>query len=337
MSKRSLLITATALAGMFAGSPLETTGPVSPINPVEQDKEGKAAKPDPESAKTCGMCHTEIYAEWKGRKHSHAWDDKIYQDKLKTRKRPKSCYSCHIPERVLARVGRKPKTRVNKNLLHEGVTCVACHEYGGAIHGPFGAKTDAHRSIKDPLFKHHGSSALCMSCHNTKIDVVLPVGRDFKASGLEQKGESCAGCHMPEITRHVAVSVVTGKPVGEKRVGRSHKLLGPDDPEFCATAFELRVKKTDGKVVLHVENKTGHRIPGLRIRGFHFFVRQQDGQGKTLAEKKFVIDSENELKVLETRQFPYDPAAGAKKLEVTVEHYFMDRLVAQVIKKTIDL
>lgn len=330
MSKISLLIVTTALVGMFADAPRDAIGPIAPAHPIEQDKQ-----PDPESAKTCGMCHTEIYAEWKGRKHADAWDDEVYQAKLKTRKRKKSCTGCHIPTRVLARLGRKPKTR--KNLLHEGVTCVSCHENDGAIHGPFGAQTDAHKSIKDPLFSHHGSSALCLSCHSTKIDVVLPVGRDFKEYVLAHKGESCAGCHMPEITRHLAVSVITGKPVGEKRLGRSHKLLGANDPEFCATAFKLSVEKADGKFVLHVENKAGHRVPGLRIRGFHFFVRQQDAHGKTLAEHKFVIDSENGIKVLETRQFPFDPVAGAKKLEVTVEHHFKDKLVAQIIKQTLDL
>ena len=31
------------------------------------------------AAKTCGMCHTTIYEEWKDRKHNLAWDDEIYQ------------------------------------------------------------------------------------------------------------------------------------------------------------------------------------------------------------------------------------------------------------------
>jgi hypothetical protein len=291
--------------------------------PAPQDKQ-----PDPESAKSCALCHTEIYKEWssKGQMHAEAWTDPVYQNKLKTKKRAQMCYACHIPERVLARVGRKPKTRENKELWHEGVNCTACHEKDGAMHGPFGAKTDA-----------HGSSGLCLSCHKTKIDVVLPVGKDFVESGLEQQGKSCVGCHMEEVERHLAVSPVTGKAVGEKRKGRSHYVLGPNDAEFCGTAFEMTAKPADGQMILSVANKAGHRVPGLRIRAFHFHVQQQDGAGKAVAQDKVVVDSENGLKVLETRQFPFKLAAGAKKVEVRIEHHFDGNKVADVKLQTLDL
>lgn len=311
-----------------------TTGPVKGVAEVHtdvvQDKD-----PDPDSAKTCAMCHKAIYNEWKVRKHAGAWDDEIYQAKLKKKKRAKMCYACHIPERVLARLGRKPKTR--KKNLHEGVNCVACHEKDGKIHGPFGAETDAHKSVKDPLFTDKQSSALCQSCHSTKIDVVLPVGRDFKKANLAAKGKSCAGCHMPKVERHLSVSPVSGKPVGEKRKGRSHKILGPNDAEFCAKAFKLSAKKNGKQLELTIENEAGHRVPGLTIRAFHFFVRQKDGAGKTLSEKKVVVDSENGLQVVESRLFPFDLAAGAVSVEVAIEHHFQDKLVAEISKQTLKL
>jgi cytochrome c551/c552 len=294
-------------------------------------------EPDPESAEACAACHQRIYNEWKqpGQMHANAWDDKLYQDKIKKKKRPKGCYGCHIPDRVLARVGRKPKTR--KKHLHEGVTCVACHESDGNMHGPFGSKTDAHGTVKDERFTPKGSNAVCNSCHKTKIDVVLPVGKDFEKSGLEAKGKSCIGCHMAEVEAPIANEKGSDKPSGPKRKGRSHKILGPNDAEFCATAFKLSVGKTEGRVVLTIENKAGHRVPGLSIRNFQFIIKQLDADGKTLAEDKAMVDSETSLEVLQSRQVPLKAAKGTTQVEILIQHYFLDKLVADIKKTTLKL
>ncbi len=294
-------------------------------------------KVDPMSAKACSACHQTIYDEWKaaGQMHSNAWLDQLYQAKIQKKKRPKTCYACHIPERVLARVGRKPKTR--KGFLHEGVTCVACHESDGKMHGPFDCETTAHATEKNPLFTPQGSNALCNSCHKTKIDVVLPVGKDFEKSGLEAKGKSCIGCHMPEVEQAIANEKGSDKPAGIKRKGRSHKILGPNDAKFCAKAFKLSVAKAEGRVVLTIENTTGHRVPGLLIRSFRFSVKQLDADGKVLANDDCVVDGDNQLPVLEKRQVPLKVADGVSKVEVLMQHYFLDKLVAEIKKTTLKL
>lgn len=305
-------------------------------NAHPQDKEKAGAKQrDPDSAETCAMCHKAIHGEWQGRLHHKAWDDEIYQASIKKKKRAKMCYSCHIPDRVLKKLGRKPKTR--KKLLHEGVTCVACHEKDGAMHGPFGAKTDAHTSVKDPLFLEKNSSSLCMSCHSTKIDVVLPVGKDFKKAGLAAKGESCVGCHMPAVERHMAVSPVTGKPTGEVRKGRRHGVLGPNDAAFCATAFELATAKQEGQLTLMVRNKAGHGVPGLRTREFHFVASHLDAAGKVIGEQKVKVAKDNLLLVAENRAFPLKAVAGAAKLRVAIEHHFMGKKVATIATSELKL
>ena len=106
---------------------------------------------DPNAAATCGKCHKDHYDEWHGRSHANAWVDPIYQAELKTKSKPESCHACHIPSEVLKRLGKKPEVR--KELLDDGVGCVACHKVGDTIHGPFGAKTDAHPSEKDAVFE----------------------------------------------------------------------------------------------------------------------------------------------------------------------------------------
>lgn len=327
MNTHPWLIAATVVFGLVPNRP-EDSPPAPQVDPQVQDS--------PESAKSCGKCHTVIYEEWKDRKHSKAWDDELYQEKIATKRRPEQCHACHIPERVLARTGRKPRTR--KENLHEGVTCVSCHEKDGAMHGPFDIETRAHETEKDPLFTPSGSNGLCASCHATKIDVVLPVARDFEDAGANVPADwSCIGCHMPSVTRHMSVNMLNGEPTGEVREGRSHAVLGPDDPEFCATAFLLSAKKADGRLVLSIENKAGHGVPGLRIRAFHFLLRQQNASGEQISDDQLVIDAENGLKILETRAFEFELADGATKVDIVVQHHFQDALVADIHKQTLEL
>jgi hypothetical protein len=295
---------------------------------------GDGANPD--SAATCGKCHTEIHAEWQDRAHAKAWTDPIYQAALKDKKRPELCYPCHIPTLVLDKLGSRPGTR--DDLREEGVTCVSCHKRDGAMHGPFGAKTDAHPSEKNPAFTDAGSTMLCASCHRTKIGPVLPVAKDFEEAKMAEQGKSCVGCHMVEVERHLAVSMVTGQPVGEKRKGRKHDVLGPNDPEFCGKAFRITAR-TDGKdAVLMVENEAGHRVPGLTLRKFVFAVRCLDGSNKALGDgARFEISSENELLATEKREFRLPAPAGLELLEVTVEHMFEDQSRGVVKKVTVEL
>lgn len=291
---------------------------------------------EPDSAATCGKCHTEIHTEWVDRAHAKAWTDPIYQEALKSKKRPELCYPCHIPTLVLDRLGDKPGTR--DDLRDEGVTCVSCHKKGDTMHGPYGAKTDAHPSAKHPAFTESGSTMLCASCHRTKIGPVLPLARDFEEAKLADQGKSCVGCHMPEVERHVAVSMVTGKPVGEKRPGRRHEILGPNDPEFCGKAFKLGARLDGKDVVLTIENEAGHRVPGLTLRKFVFIVRCLDGNKKEIgAPERVEISSDNELLAVEKREFRFKERPGLEMLDVEVEHVFEDKSRGTVKKVTVEI
>ena len=322
-------------AGPMVG-PLSSTGRLADaVTPPRAAALGATAPQDadPDSAKTCGSCHKEFYEEWKGRAHSKAWVDPVYQAAIKEKEMPQLCHNCHIPEPVLDRLGRKPQTR--KNLHDEGVNCVSCHKKGDAMHGPFGAKTDAHPTEKDPAFSEQGAVNLCASCHGTKIGPVLPVADDFVEAKMAEKGKSCTGCHMPEIERHLAVSPVTGKPVGEKRMTRSHVVLGPGDPEFCAKAFELSARKDGKDVVLVIANKAGHRVPGLTLRKFVVRAHQQGADGKNLSEQVVEISSENELRAEEAREFRFAAAADLANLRVQIDHVLEGTKQATVVDQTL--
>jgi hypothetical protein len=291
--------------------------------------------PNPNSARTCGQCHKDFHQEWHGRSHAKAWTNPVYQEAIKKVKDPTSCHNCHIPDQVLKRLGRKPSVRTE--LLDEGVNCVACHKSGDAIHGPFGAQTDAHPSVKDPTFNQADSKALCTGCHNLKIGPVLPVARDFEEAKLAEKGKSCVGCHMPEIERHLAIAPATGKPVGEKRKTRDHRVLGPYDVDYCAKAFQLGARKDGDDVVLAVGNEAGHRVPGLTLREFRFTVRQLDAAGKDLASDGVVLSHENDLPVATTREFRFARKPETAALEVTVDHWVQEKKVATVLNRNLPL
>ena len=294
-------------------------------------------------AKSCGECHKAIYKEWQLSAHSRAWTNEVYQKQLKEKKEahkkkaePVVCYNCHVPQSVLARLGKKPRRRQDRKNFHEGITCVSCHENGGNIHGPYGSKTDAHPVEKNPVFTTKNVVKLCRSCHNTKIGPVLKVAKDFEDAGLAAKGKSCIGCHMREVERYIAVNAL-GKPVGQKRKGRQHDILGPRDVKFLASAFKLDSKRNGKDIEVIVTNEAGHKVPALILRRFVFHVRQLDASGAELAHDKFELHHENLLKVTEKRHFAFPFKEGARKLEVRAEHVFEGQVVAEFLKTSLDL
>lgn len=288
----------------------------------------------PAEAAHCGTCHKAVHDEWRGSAHGRAFTDPVYQRALKGRERPELCHNCHTPARVLDRLGKMPKVRTDH--VEEGITCVSCHRRGEAIHGPFGAETTAHASVQDAAFQ--GSSALCSSCHGTRIADVLPVAKDFEAAKLEQQGLSCTGCHMPQLERALAVEPGTDKPSGPVRRGRSHALLGPGDPAFCAKAFAFAVKVHQGRVRVQIGNEAGHRIPGLiGLRSFPMKLRLLDEKGACLHEQPFTISSDNPLQVQEVRFVDLPQPKGTVSLQVLVDHVFDGRTVARVVEQTLEV
>ncbi len=290
---------------------------------------------DPTAA-SCGTCHTEIHREWSERGHSHAWTDEVYQADLKKKTRTKQCLPCHIPQSVLDRMPKKPRTRdVHKD---EGVTCVSCHEQDGVIHGPFGAETEAHPSAKHEAFTTKGSTALCASCHSTSIADVLGVAKDHAKVYPDQVSKTCVECHMPEVERVMAVDPESGEATGPARKGRSHRVLGPFDVEFCATAFGLSAAVQDGQVVLTIENKAGHRVPGLKLRTFAIHATVLGADDGELAQHEAALTGREPLDVdPPTRAFQWPGVDGAQSLRVRIVHLFLDEEVATVVDTTLPL
>jgi len=273
----------------------------------------------------CGKCHVENYKEWKQTQHAVAWTDEIYQHYAQAKRRPSRCYRCHVPENVLENWDSKATTREDESTFVHGVHCATCHVKGDAVHGPYGNKTDAHKSVKDELFAEV-STSVCLKCHSTSITPVIPLGRDYEKTGLLTKEKkTCVTCHMKLVKRAPSVDPETGKPVGEKRKMRSHHILGPNDKRFIAQAFDFAAVPKGDKVSLEFSHKAGHRVPGLKIRKFQVFFEALDDSGKVLWSKTEEIDHRHPLEYGQKLTVEVAKPDGTKRFQVRVHHWFAAR------------
>lgn len=231
----------------------------------------------------CTECHASIVDEWASTSHAIAWEDEVYQAALAERKNPRLCTSCHIPGPLLV-TGEIERPRAREADLHHGVDCAACHlGPDDTWLGPHGAPTDAHATAASEHFTTPGSNALCARCHATNIGPVIGIAKDFEAAGLAERGLSCVGCHLAPLPRASE----------DEPLRRSHALQTPRDPAFLARAFHVR-RSAAGVVV---ENRAGHRVPGLIGREIRLRAQALDASGAVVAESERTLDARAHLVV----------------------------------------
>lgn len=266
--------------------------------PVADERVNELPRADEVS---CARCHPDQTREWASSRHALAWVNERYREELLDKKRPEGCYGCHIPEPLAAQDWpAKPAARaltppegatgfaVDTD-PHFGVSCVACHAGAdGAILGPFGAPTDAHRSVKSEHFLPEGQSRMCIACHGTNIGPVLGIAKDFTDTNQTEKQKSCVGCHMQMLERPIARE--DGKPPYAARVGRSHALQTPRDPTFLRRALRVSVRREGGAAILAIANECGHRVPGLVEREIEITAELLDASGAPVVSGKSRID-----------------------------------------------
>lgn len=244
---------------------------------------------------TCAPCHSEVTAEWAQTAHAVSWADEIYQAEVKEKSRPEACYGCHIPQPLHGgKLGERPDARADARDF--GISCEACHlGPAGEMIGPRDAQTKAHATRRADSMVGVGSSALCIGCHRVTVGPVVGIAKDYETSKQAERGRSCVGCHMAKLERRWADPGSEGEvPLRE---GRSHAIQTPRDPAFLRRAFEPELVTAGGKTTVRVHNRAGHRVPGLIGRSIELTARVLDATGKSLAEKKLVIDTKTYLPV----------------------------------------
>ena len=296
---------AVALLGAFG---LTSIGPCEPAEGAAEERPERPLVP-PNFAispavvpgwdmQSCAMCHATIAEEWAHSAHGLAWLDTHYQKDIAGKRRPESCHGCHIPTPMHQRElgGKPPARKADDETRDHGISCKSCHlGPDGVILGPWGEQQESHTSVKHSTFDGTNSNALCIACHRTSVGPVIGIAKDFEVAGLGGNGETCIGCHMSPVTRSIATDD-DDLPL-PPREGRSHRLLGPRDPDFLAAGFGRRlVTQADGATLVFT-SVSGHRVPGLKGREIVFRARLEDVDGNTVARGELTIDARNALRL----------------------------------------
>lgn len=277
------------------------------------------------SAEECGVCHREIYNDWKTTIHSAAWTDPYFQTDWRFENSQQICRNCHTPldrqqEHLVLGFRDKdkwdpilaPNPDFDAKLQHEGVTCAVCHLRDGMILGPSGTATAPH-----PVKKMYNSNQVCVRCHvvsgdrwdtffrfppcgtvaEIKATQATHRGGDMASSGTS--GEvvvdtltaiNCIDCHMPLVNQS---SVVGGKI----RQVRRHLWRGGHNPEMVKSGLEITLKQAppiaEGKrrVSLTLMNVgAAHYIPtGTPDRHLTVDMRLLDLNGKIIKETHHIL------------------------------------------------
>ena len=159
------------------------------------------------SARGCGSCHADVYADWQTTRHRAAWDNAVFLDGL-TREPLARCVHCHAPLVEQKREagplrGRTFAPSPSSSLLHEGVTCVVCHVRAGRVLTTRPVRPDAttpmHDVVVEPALK---DPAFCASCHQfgfTGSDALMQgTWSEWRAFADAGGQGTCQSCHMPE-------------------------------------------------------------------------------------------------------------------------------------------
>lgn len=308
------------------------------------------------SADSCGVCHQQIYNEWRQSTHAVAFQDLQFQAEWK-KDDVFACLNCHIPlqdQQEFIVTGlingdhknpvKEPNPLFDQKLQLESITCASCHVRNGAVIGTLGSDVAPHKIAKDPAFL---SEELCIGCHNV-VDELNPVlvctfetGDEWRNNWASKNGLNCISCHMTEISRELF-------PGGQKRRSHFHGFPGSGIPKFYGmdvTGLEsLEIKPDSVKRRYSVGEKlnytlvlknsyAGHKVPtGDPERFFLVSFRLSDDQMNLLKQVDYRIGeewewypvakkiSDNNLKPLEVRDFnfEYEIPQGVK-LTLTVE------------------
>lgn len=236
----------------------------------------------------------------------------------------------------------RPVKTANPNfdpkLREESITCAACHVRDGYVIGPYGSGKNApHAAKKDSV---HLSRQLCFTCHNV-TDVLNPAlvcvfatGDEWQRGPYGQAGRDCISCHMPEIERPLS----SGGPL---RKTRKHTWIGSGIPKSSSGEVEevppvsgyipgLDVRIKSDRTTYHpgergyftvtlINQRAGHWLPTGDPEYFYTLRLQAiNSDGKIIKSRSERIGQEwqwwpkakkltdNRLKPLESRSFPFD-------------------------------
>ncbi len=297
-------------------------------------------------AEACGICHQEIYAEWRTSMHSAAYTDPFFQAYWRKDEYEWSCLTCHTPlenqlEQRIAQFKNNDfsqpqfvaNSRFDAELQQEGITCAACHLRDGIIYGPYPAEqlNAPHPVAFDERFL---SEEICLGCHEVAAKPfsflrsgICGTGGEWKDGPYIKKGYRCQTCHMPEVTRPLVAGM-------KKHKGGRHLWRGGNSPEQVAKALTITVTPiASNQIRVDITNSgAGHNFPtGDPDREVFITARLINKEGEVLQSEELHIRriiiwkpimielSDNRIAPLETRNLLLTIPSNLKTQGLKVE------------------
>ncbi len=261
---------------------------------------------------TCGACHPEQFAQWRGSIHAAAYSPglagQLIEGSLAHPLQVRNCLSCHAPlgEQQPFDQTLRPNPYFDAALRAQGLACAGCHRRGHRTFGP-PRRADAGPQA-DPL-PHGGfetrdeylESRFCAECHQFFDDPGVngkPLEntfREWERSPQARAGRQCQDCHMPD---------------------REHLWKGIHDPEMVRQAVEIELVPStlDGaelRATLVLANRdVGHAFPTYVTPRVFLEIVQVGGNGEELEETRVVgtigreVDLVRSVEIFDTRVLP---------------------------------
>lgn len=212
----------------------------------------------------CGGCHAEIFAQWKGSMHSHAFHDPVFQALWKIGSQEtkgftdKLCAGCHtgigtVSEEVVLKDGEFQVSPIAKR----GVQCDLCHtiikstfletpthepQNASIVVAPGEIKRGPYKDSVSPFHKTayselHTRSEFCANCHNVYHPVTnFHIERtydEWKFSVYAQNGIQCQDCHMMPLKQAIEAARTLKK---QSNPGKAC-VMGPDRDQLRTHEF----------------------------------------------------------------------------------------------------
>lgn len=323
-------------------------------------------------AEDCGVCHREIYEEWKSSIHAKAFVDPFFQAYWRKDKQIWICLNCHtplenqqpdlikeIPRNRVEKAVKKPNPHYDPVFQQEGITCAVCHVRDGVILGPYDDSKAPHPTRYDPRFL---TTDICYWCHQVPAGPFQfyrfgPCGTypEYEGGHYYEAGYTCQTCHMPEVERPVAF----GGPV---RKGRRHLWRGGHDPDQIKRAITVELSADPPQMIpgrpvdftLTLQNSgAGHNLPtGDPDRYFTVTFEVQNQKGEVLKEQTHTMGRwviwqpviwevyDNRLAPLESRDYTFryhipssDGAKEEARLRILIRYHIMTEKAYNMLRQ----
>ena len=212
----------------------------------------------------CGGCHAEIFAQWNGSMHSHAFHDPIFQALWKLGSQEtkgltdKLCAGCHtgigtVSEEIILQDGEFQVSTI----AQRGVQCDLCHtviqstfletpthepQNASIVLAPGEIKRGPYKDSVSPFHKTayselHTKSEFCANCHNVFHPVTnFHIERtydEWKFSVYAQNDIQCQDCHMMPLQQAVETARTLKK---QNNPGKACS-MGPDRDQLYTHEF----------------------------------------------------------------------------------------------------